>query len=261
MNDYESKQAARRARLEARAAALRTEAQRRHQAADTISSFIPMGQPVLVGHHSERRHHSDLAKMDRHMRASLDAADAANRLESQAAGVGTGGISRDDPDALPKLRAELAEAEARQTKMKQANALIRKGNHAGLAALGYNEAQITLLTTSDRFLGFVGFPTYALTNNSATIRRIKARITALEALPTIPQSVEPITGAGYAITVAENRVCIAFDTRLPKDQYQQLRSHGFLWAPSRKAFVRTYSPDAWYWATHLTRQFTEGQPE
>lgn len=32
--------------------------------ADGIGSLIPMGQPILVGHHSERRHRRDLARID-----------------------------------------------------------------------------------------------------------------------------------------------------------------------------------------------------
>ena len=50
-------------------AAARSEAAyaRAHQIADGI----PMGQPILVGHHSERRHRRDLERMDRGMRASI----------------------------------------------------------------------------------------------------------------------------------------------------------------------------------------------
>jgi hypothetical protein len=31
-----------------------------YEAANRISSFIPMGQPILVGHHSEKRHRRDI---------------------------------------------------------------------------------------------------------------------------------------------------------------------------------------------------------
>ncbi|WP_132290495.1 DUF3560 domain-containing protein [Kribbella sp. VKM Ac-2568] len=32
-----------------------------------ISDHIPLGQPILVGHHSERRHRRDIERMDRLM--------------------------------------------------------------------------------------------------------------------------------------------------------------------------------------------------
>lgn len=35
-------------------------------------SAIPMGQPILVGHHSERRHRNDLERSDNAMRKSLE---------------------------------------------------------------------------------------------------------------------------------------------------------------------------------------------
>ncbi|MFD7161568.1 DUF3560 domain-containing protein [Kribbella sp. NPDC059898] len=57
---------------EARAARLQNRAQRQRAAADSaaeasdrISDGIPMGQPILVGHHSEPRHRRDLGRMHR----------------------------------------------------------------------------------------------------------------------------------------------------------------------------------------------------
>lgn len=40
--------------------------------ASSILSVIPPGQPILVGHHSERRHRRDLAKADNAMRKSVE---------------------------------------------------------------------------------------------------------------------------------------------------------------------------------------------
>jgi hypothetical protein len=42
------------------------------QAAQEIGSHIPMGQPILVGHHSERRHRRDLDRIDSKMRRSIE---------------------------------------------------------------------------------------------------------------------------------------------------------------------------------------------
>ncbi|MCC3151437.1 DUF3560 domain-containing protein, partial [Bifidobacterium bifidum] len=55
MNSYERKQEARRERLEARAEKARTEAKATYDRAHTMAEAIPFGQPILVGHHSEKR--------------------------------------------------------------------------------------------------------------------------------------------------------------------------------------------------------------
>lgn len=39
---------------------------------DSILSVIPPGQPILVGHHSERRHRRDIARMDSGMRTGVE---------------------------------------------------------------------------------------------------------------------------------------------------------------------------------------------
>lgn len=49
------------------------ESDARYAASKAISDMIPMGQPILVGHHSERRHRRDLAKIHRDMGKSVEA--------------------------------------------------------------------------------------------------------------------------------------------------------------------------------------------
>lgn len=41
-------------------------------AAHEIGRHIPMGQPILVGHHSERRHRRDIARIDSNMRKAVE---------------------------------------------------------------------------------------------------------------------------------------------------------------------------------------------
>lgn len=58
--------------------------QRAWEASHAISDRIPMGQPILVGHHSERRHRRDLARIDGHMRRSVEASKEAARHDDRA---------------------------------------------------------------------------------------------------------------------------------------------------------------------------------
>ena len=63
--------------------------------------------------------------------------------------------------------------------MKRANLLIRKADRDGLADLGFSDETIANLFKTD-FAGRVGFPNYALTNNSANIRRLEKRLAILQ---------------------------------------------------------------------------------
>lgn len=55
MSNYEEKQARRKAYYEAKSEKLRYEAEELHERAHKMTSVIPFGQPILIGHHSERR--------------------------------------------------------------------------------------------------------------------------------------------------------------------------------------------------------------
>src|SRR5262245_23260633 len=123
--DYEDRQEARKDRLLERAAKAEQEGQAAYAAADRIAKTIPLGQPILVGHHSERGHRADLRRIDRGMRKSIEKQKEANEARRRADAVGTGGISSDDPEAVQKLQAKLEELGQRQEWMKKVNAAWR----------------------------------------------------------------------------------------------------------------------------------------
>lgn len=253
MNDYEQRQEARRQRLQAAAEKQTREAETRLDRAHTIAGMIPFGQPILVGHHSERQHRRDLARIDTDMRKGLDARAAAEDLRHRADAVGTGGISSDDPQAIEKLTAELAKLEALHETMKAANKLVKRQDRTGLVALGFSEARIDDLFTPD-FAGRLGFPSYAITNNGANIRRIKARIEHLKRLPAAQEAFAPLAGDGWRIWEEGNRILIAFDERQPRERAAQLKSYGFKWSPTRTAWVRQFSQAAIYWAKQIVQE-------
>jgi hypothetical protein len=126
MNPYEAKQAARKERLEERAERLREQARQTRASADRRADMIPFGQPILVGHHSERRDRNFREKIRKSYEKSFELSKAADRAEQRAEGVGTGGISSDDPEAVVKLRTQLANLESNQRTMSEINAAWRK---------------------------------------------------------------------------------------------------------------------------------------
>lgn len=120
MNRYETKQAARRERMQDRADNLRRKANSEFDKADLREekSGIPFGQPILVGHHSERKHRNALKRADQAMRRAIDASDYADELERRA-NIVNPAISSDDEDATKKLKEKLEKLEANQTMMKK----------------------------------------------------------------------------------------------------------------------------------------------
>ena len=66
MNDCESQRAEKTARFRELAAEHENISTGRHLAARQRLEMIPLGQPILVGHHSEKRHRKDLNRIDRH---------------------------------------------------------------------------------------------------------------------------------------------------------------------------------------------------
>lgn len=249
--EFQDRQDRRRERLENAAANARQESTARLGAADKIADAIPFGQPILVGHHSERGHRRDIARIETNMRKEFEAAKAADDFAERAASVGSGGVSSDDPDAIEKLEARVAKLEDNHARMKSANALVRKQDRTGLAAAGYTEEEIEGLFTPD-FAGRLGFPSYAITNNSANIRRIRDRIAYLRKM-SAQAALAPIVGQGWTITddVDENRVLIAFDEKPDRTMLDALKAAGFRWSPTRNAHVRQRSNRAIWAAKHV----------
>lgn len=70
---------------EARAQRAEGRAQASWDKARQISDVIPMGQPVLRGHHSEGRHRRDLGRIHDHMRKGTEASKDAKQSRAKAA--------------------------------------------------------------------------------------------------------------------------------------------------------------------------------
>jgi len=107
--------------------------------AQRIADVIPLGQPILVGHHSEGHHRRDLARIDSGMRRGVENQQLAKHHESAGAGLARQlehSIYSDDPDAIEQIEARIAENKAKRERMKTINQLYRKGDAAGLQALG-----------------------------------------------------------------------------------------------------------------------------
>lgn len=116
--------AARAERLEARAEKHSQVGQASYQRAHQIMDMIPPGQPILVGHHSERRHRRDIERIDNGMHKWLEESDKAKSLEQRAEGSIAHRAYLERPDVISR-RLEKTRKEVR--------------TYEGYIASGYDE--------------------------------------------------------------------------------------------------------------------------
>jgi hypothetical protein len=248
MNSYEAKQEARRVRLQTRAQRLRAAAEQLNRRAGEQAAMIPMGQPILIGHHSEKRDRNFRKRISCAFEKAAELERLAQATAARAEGVGQAGVSSDDPDAVAKLRKHMAELEAKQARMKAANSALRRGDDAALLALGFSDALIAELKQGDP-CGRTGYPDYALKNNNANIRRIQRRIEELS--QPRESSAREVKGVKLIEDADENRLCLVFPGKPAEAVRLLLRTQGFVWSPSRTAWVRKLNNSARYAAQRV----------
>ena len=250
-NSYERKLDAKRDRLLERADKAEREGDSRIARANSDASVIPLGQPILVGHHSEKRDRNFRKRIHNNFSKGFELKEKASKLRDRASSVGKAGVSSDDPDAVVKLVEKLQKLEEKQELYKSINRALRKADKTGsdeeLKALGLSDKTIAELKTPD-YAGRRGIPSYQLTNNSSNMRRIRQRIEALRATAHDVTNTEKHGDIEIVDNVEENRVQIFFPGKPDRDTRQQLKSYGFRWSPTAGAWQRHRSDSALYWA-------------
>lgn len=232
MNAYEQKRLSRIDRLENAIDKARAESTQLWEQASKMADIIPMGQPILVGHHSEKRDRNYRDRIWSKYKKSVEMGEKADKLASRLEAVKNNKIIfSDDPDATEKLADKLTRLEQRQALMVSANKLVRKNDRDGLLNAGFTDSQIEGLFKPD-YMGRVGFPDYAIKNNSANIRRIKDRIKELEAKKNDSTSEHNINGVKVIDNVEENRLQLYFPGKPAQNIITELKRSGFRWAPS-----------------------------
>jgi len=249
---YQSKRAARVARLEERADNKERKGRALLGQAKHIQSFIPLGQPILVGHHSERRHRRDLDRIHLKTGQGFAFQDEAETLRRRAdAAEQNRAIFSDDPEASEKLGAKVARLKERQRIMVEVNKRIKKGK--SLADLGYSLEEEEKLKKGD-FAGRVGFPDYAIRNNGANIRRLEQRLKQVEKKETeaLPED-QIINGIRIVENGDENRLQVFFPGIPSEDVRERLKRSGFRWSPSNGCWQRHRSNAATYYAKQIAK--------
>jgi len=222
----------------ARAYKSNLEANQQLKKASELGSVIPFGQPILIGHHSEGKHRSLLKKIDGAHRKAHEADEKAEYYQHKAESAENNhAISGDDTEAISRLKSKLAEYEKSKEFYKSVNKAWRQGADA-LYKLGLSDTDIENLKKGIQPYEKNPFATWQLSNLNAEIRRIKKRIEELSKLDQMKEENIKFSNGEMRINTEINRIQFVFD-EIPSEEIRKLlKSHGFKWSPSEKAWQR-----------------------
>ena len=244
----------RKERQEARAERYRQfaeNAEKRATAAFNASSAavenIPLGQPILVGHHSEKAHRRALQRSNGAMMRSVHESEKAAYYRQKAEAVeNNDNIYLGDDDAIERLEEKIAELTEKQERMKAINKIVRSKKRdedkiAELIALGFSHKGAENVVVNGAL-----FPAYMLTNNNARINAAKKQLAKAKSLATKEDREYEAGGLNIEECYSENRVRIYFPGKPDDEMRAKLKRNGFRWAPSMgcwQAYINRWTLD------------------
>jgi len=244
----------RRERLESRMARREEWAEKAHarssasyQTSHNLVAGIPMGQPVLVGHHSEGRHRRTLERSDNAMRRSVNEQHLVEHHESKAAGISAQlehTIFSDDDNAIEALEQRIAENEAKRNRMKKVNALYRKTDIEGLKALGvdYDELKARLEELGAWF-GKAPHMPFELSNLGQRIKADKMRVEQIKR-DSAKREAAAAAKSGVVVQGTGDYVSVTFAEKPDRTVLNDLRGAGFFWRSPSWSGRRDFIPQS-----------------
>ena len=206
------------------------------QLSRSMVEHIPLGQPILVGHHSERAHRSLLDRSWNTLGKSVKLSEKAEYFKQKAAAAeNNDAIYLGDDDAVERLEAKLADLEKKQEMMKETNKIIRSKKlseiekHDRLIELGCSEDVVREVFTPN-YMGKIGFPSYSITNNGANIRRVKGQLEKAKQMKVTEDKEYKIGNVRVVENYQENRLQLFFPGKPDENVRTQLKHNGFRWS-------------------------------
>lgn len=222
------------ARLERRldwAASRDAKAKAKFDGVRRIADAIPFGQPILVGHHSEKHARADQARIHNGMAAAVESQDMAAHHRSVAGNIEhqlDRSIYDDDLDAISQLEARIAAHEARRARMVLVNRLYKRGDLAGLAALGLDlDTLKAKLAEAGAYWGKAPHLPYEMSNLSGRIGTDRKRIENIKARQDRAARAEAADGG--VLIEGETWVRVTFAEKPERSIIDALKAAGFSW--------------------------------
>ena len=189
--------------------------------ANRILAITP-GQPILIGHHSEKKHRRLLKRAWEDIERSIK---EDKKVEYYQDKIETINHSRviygDDPEAIEKLKRKL------EILQKEKEIIKADPEHTS----------------------------WQLDNYNASIRETKKRIKRLEELENIEFKDIEFNGGIVKHNKEINRIQLFFDNIPSEDIRKELKSHGFHWSRSEGAWQRQYTQNTINATNRLIKNF------
>jgi CO dehydrogenase/acetyl-CoA synthase alpha subunit len=196
------------------------------ESSNKMLECIPFGQPILVGHHSEKAHRRLIARSWSAMDKSVEMSNKAEYYKNKVENIlNPRAISSDDENAVDKLNEKLKDLEAKREKYKEFNKKARKEKTDSL-------------------------PSYMLSNLSQNIASVKKRIEYLGRLAKVEEKEWTFGENTVKIDKEDNRVKIFFPGKPSEEIRTELKSNGFRWSPYNSAWQRQISR----WAIDIAKK-------
>lgn len=202
-------------------------------ASNAAVAGIPPGQPILVGHYSEKAHRRALERSNGAMMRSVHESEKAAYYHQKAeAAENNNNIYIGDDDAIERLEEKIATLSATQEKMKAVNKLMRSKKSddeklAELLALGFSET-----AAKNAIANNYTYAAYMLTNNNAKINAAKKQLERAKSLAEKEDREYEVGGLTIEECYSENRVRVYFPVKPDDKMRAKLKRYGFRWAPS-----------------------------
>ena len=229
MNTYEEKQQRKLERFQELSQKHTQEA----EALDKINRHVGEilnGQPILIGHHSEKRHRREIERMHNRIHKSIEHNKTAEYYDNKIKNIeNPRSISSDDPEAVKRLKEKL---------------------DGVLKEIAYwktiKKAEPRTYDSSPEDARW-----YMLDNRNAEKRRILKRIEEIQNLSQV--ETDQIIN-GIRIFTDENRVKIDFGFKPSEETRTKLKQNGFRWSPFNQTWQSFLKPHYILRAVEIVRE-------
>lgn len=218
-----------------------TKASQRFARADQISERFAGGQPILVGHHSERGARADQERIHNAMDKGIDLSNKAAHHSQAASGLARQldhSIFSDDDNAIAALELRANQREAEADRMVAVNKAFKKngGNLAALVTDGTiteaQEASILRNMRHDWRPKLTPHPAFEITNMRALVRTDRKRIDEIKQRVTMVAKAE--SAGGTLITRTNDGfsdyITVTFAEKPDRSIIDSLKAAGFSWS-------------------------------
>lgn len=203
--------------------------------AGAMASGIPFGQPVLIGHHSERRDRNYRAKIHAKMDRGLSESKLASHHESKASGLEMQlerSIFSDDENAIEALEAKAKACDDNAVECNRINKAWRKGGRAAIAAEWGEELAAVAARNCAQFSWLARKGPMSATSDRAEARRCRERIKQIRARRERADAAAAAGGVTITIqkTALNSWAVVTFAEKPDWKVLQALRAAGYHWA-------------------------------